>query len=110
MLAVHFKRFGQDAGGNLYKIARAVEGLASEIDVAGYCVAPAGPAEGGTRYRLRGLVVHSGTSLRQGHYVAYCTYGAEGKWVMISDTSVRPCSLAEALGSEAYIAFYSQEE
>ena len=106
VLAVHFKRFGQDASGQLYKIARAVEGLAAEIDVSAYCVAP---PEAGASYRLRGLVVHSGTSLRQGHYIAYCTYGAEGKWVMISDTNVRPCSLAEALSSEAYIAFYAQQ-
>jgi ubiquitin carboxyl-terminal hydrolase 36/42 len=108
VLAVHFKRFGQDASGNLFKIARAVEGLTSEIEVGGYCVAP--PEVGATtRYRLRGMVVHSGTSLRQGHYIAYCSYGAEGKWVMISDTNVRPSSLGEALSSEAYIAFYSQE-
>ncbi len=105
VLAVHFKRFAQDASGQLFKITRGVEGFAAEIDVGGYCV---DAGEGKSKYQLKGAVVHSGTSLRQGHYVAYCTFGA-GKWVMISDTSVRGASLAEALSSEAYIAFYSQE-
>ena len=55
------------------------------------------------RYRLSGVVVHSG-SLSGGHYIAYVK--TSGSWYYISDGHVTPASEATALKSEAYLLFY----
>lgn len=69
------------------------------------------------RYCLVGVVEHSGT-MRGGHYVAYVKgarsrgkidrEGGSSSWFYASDAYVREASLAEVLGSEAYILFYEK--
>ncbi|KAJ1977248.1 hypothetical protein H4R34_003654 [Dimargaris verticillata] len=65
-------------------------------------------------YRLYAVIEHMGT-LNFGHYVAYVATSPSGgdrarQWVYCSDTSVRPSSLQEALGAQAYLLFYEKVE
>jgi ubiquitin C-terminal hydrolase len=71
------------------------------------------------RYRLIGIVEHSGT-MRGGHYVAYVRGPVSGEngsedvgpgshtWFYISDSHVRQTSLESVLQSEAYLLFYEK--
>ncbi|KAJ1981875.1 hypothetical protein H4R35_000533 [Dimargaris xerosporica] len=65
-------------------------------------------------YRLYAVIEHMGT-LNFGHYVAYVAISPDNddisrQWVYCSDTSVRPSSLKEALGAQAYLLFYEKVE
>ena len=85
-------------------------------------------------YGLYAVVVHQGSSLRHGHYIAYVKtrptelkekattldkeqchdmhydegYCKKGRWYFTSDTYVRECSLEEVKKSKAYMLFYER--
>jgi hypothetical protein len=73
------------------------------------------------RYRLSGVVEHSG-GLHGGHYVAFVRRSASGDaagssrdaapsaWHYASDRHVRSATLAEALAAEAYMLFYTRAD
>ena len=52
---------------------------------------PEGAAsDGGARYRCVGLVVHYGSSLNGGHYVAYCRHAKRPyDWYLYNDVRVQ---------------------
>lgn len=75
------------------------------------------------------MVVHQGSTLHGGHYIAYVktqrpikdkildkgehgdydeSYCKKGKWYFTSDSIVRECSLEEVKRSKAYMLFYEQ--
>jgi ubiquitin C-terminal hydrolase len=98
VLVLHFKRFAMDADGSLCKLSFPVSELSEQLDVSPFG-AEAFPRKGAL-YSLTGVVEHLGTTLRSGHYVAYCKLAPE-KWLLISDTSVKQSSLREVLSSQA---------
>ena len=68
-----------------------------------------GSAGGGQRYRLTGMVVHEGTSVDSGHYIAVVRYGGAGPWWCASDTAVRPVSATSLSAFNPYLVFYTRE-
>jgi ubiquitin C-terminal hydrolase len=58
-------------------------------------------------YRLYAVVEHRGGG-SGGHYVAYVRAAGPGGWVLTSDDSVRPCTLAETLKAQAYMLWYER--
>ena len=81
-------------------------------------------------YGLYAVVVHQGTSLHCGHYIAYvreqlinkpalhdqhhvedwreykANYGRDRKWYFASDTYTRECQYEDVRKCEAYMLFY----
>lgn len=66
-----------------------------------YCEKREAPAE----YQLTAMVIHEGSSVDSGHYVAVVRYG-ENDWWHISDTSARPVSSIS--GYNPYLVFYTK--
>eukprot|EP00747_Dinoflagellata_sp_TGD_P130962 gnl/TRDRNA2_/TRDRNA2_174896_c2_seq1.p1 gnl/TRDRNA2_/TRDRNA2_174896_c2~~gnl/TRDRNA2_/TRDRNA2_174896_c2_seq1.p1 ORF type:complete len:813 (-),score=213.57 gnl/TRDRNA2_/TRDRNA2_174896_c2_seq1:49-2418(-) len=63
-------------------------------------------------FELYGMVVHEGSSMQSGHYVAYVNAGTSLEaedWVCISDAQVSKCKREKALEAEAYVAFYRRK-
>jgi len=60
-----------------------------------------------TKYELHGIVVHHGSSLGGGHYVAYVK-SPSGVWHCMNDSHVSQVSVKNVLGQSAYILFYSR--
>ena len=58
-------------------------------------------------YFLYGVVVHKGTSLKNGHYV--CNILSEGVWYEYNDHHVKKISKSTLLEQEAYILFYRKK-
>ena len=89
-----------------------------ELDIGAYCYAPKG-----CRYRLVGIVSHSG-GMGGGHYVSYGRprgrggagratgkkKGGAGGWRYVSDSHVSPVSTDQVLGKQAYLLFYERIE
>ena len=87
-----------------------------------------GDLNGKILYGLYAVIVHEGSSIHGGHYVAYVKtrptsskmpkngehgeydvqYCKKGQWYFTSDTYVRKCSLEEVKQSKAYILFYER--
>ncbi|TMX03591.1 hypothetical protein EJD97_015705 [Solanum chilense] len=115
ILTIHLKRFSQDARGRLSKLSGHVN-FRDTIDLTTF-VDPRCLQKEAYKYRLLGVVEHSGT-MRGGHYVAYIRGGPKiaGKdkdaedyvWYYASDAYVREVPLEEVLQSEAYILFYEE--
>jgi len=107
-LTIHLKRFEHLP--RLRKCNKQVPVLKT-LDLRPY-VTEEGRQRFPTKYRLFGIVVHSG-GLQAGHYVAY-TYKrrAQGKdgWYYFSDTSWKQVNEAKVLKSEAYLLFYERCE
>mmetsp|Transcript_5986 Transcript_5986/g.7816 ORF Transcript_5986/g.7816 Transcript_5986/m.7816 type:complete len:141 (+) Transcript_5986:501-923(+) len=80
-------------------------------------------------YKLFGIVCHKGKTLGNGHYVAYvrgndnvnkpeCVssgndekeINGSSQWYFASDDEVRQVSREQALGAEAYIAFFHRQD
>jgi ubiquitin C-terminal hydrolase len=64
---------------------------------------------GPTTYYLHGLVVHHGSSVHSGHYVAFVK-AANGIWHEMNDSSVHVTSVNKVLSQQAYILFYGESE
>lgn len=62
-------------------------------------------AQAGTKYRLTALVIHEGSSVDSGHYVAVMRYGDGGEWWYASDTSVK--RISSPVGYNPYLVFYT---
>merc|ERR1719245_2715442 len=60
-------------------------------------------------YRLRGIVVHEGISIEDGHYIAFVRNGEGDEWWRMSDTNCRRVSAEETLQQKAYMLFYEQQ-
>lgn len=64
------------------------------------------------QYELYGVCVHQGSSMQNGHYVAYVNAGPsleKEEWYGASDSHVWKCTRAEVLKVQAYVAFYRKE-
>lgn len=59
-------------------------------------------------YDLCGIVVHHGSSVHSGHYVAYVK-GAGGQWCCMNDNHVSVTALKQVLQEQAYILFYTKK-
>ena len=60
-------------------------------------------------YTLKGIVVHKGEKLSEGHYIAYVkNREITGDWARISDEVVWPSSTSKAMDQEAYMLFYER--
>eukprot|EP00499_Haloplacidia_sp_CaronLabIsolate_P012147 CAMPEP_0196769176 /NCGR_PEP_ID=MMETSP1104-20130614/380_1 /TAXON_ID=33652 /ORGANISM="Cafeteria sp., Strain Caron Lab Isolate" /LENGTH=463 /DNA_ID=CAMNT_0042139261 /DNA_START=145 /DNA_END=1532 /DNA_ORIENTATION=+ len=77
------------------------------LDVRPY-VSPEHAHDVPTKYRLFGVLVHSGSSMRFGHYYSYVKTPS-GTWCKMDDASVHQTSLAHVLGQRAYMLFYARE-
>ena len=55
-------------------------------------------------YRLTGVVCHRGTSIRNGHYIAYVL--AEEKWLKADDTTIREVRYETVKRQEVYLLLY----
>lgn len=117
ILTIHLKRFNQDTRGRLSKLNGHVV-FKENVDLRPYLDSRCPDKKGECKYRLIGLVEHSG-SMRGGHYVAYVRGGdrrraEEGQsnnksvWYYASDAHVRETTLEEVLRCEAYILFYEK--
>lgn len=60
------------------------------------------------KYRLYGVLVHSGGSAHSGHYYCFvkCSNGA---WYEMNDTFVRQVSVKTVLAQRAYMLFYARD-
>ncbi|KAI8390167.1 hypothetical protein BD560DRAFT_419291 [Blakeslea trispora] len=58
-------------------------------------------------YQLYGLIVHTGQSLHDGHYVAYVK-SSNGIWYCMDNETVQVVSLKRLLEQNAYMLFYHQ--
>lgn len=60
-----------------------------------------------TRYRLYGVVCHSGSE-SWGHYTSYVRVASSGGWFLCNDTQITSTTVAEAMRAltQAYIVFY----
>ncbi|CAM6078417.1 unnamed protein product [Sphagnum tenellum] len=117
VLTVHLKRFAQDMRGRLSKLSGHVT-FHEWLDISPF-IDQRSSDKGVYRYRLIGIVEHSGT-MRGGHYVAYVRGPVSGEnrsedvnpgshtWFYISDSHVRQTSLESVLQSEAYLLFYEK--
>ena len=60
-------------------------------------------------YRLYGVIVHHGSTLRVGHYTAYVR-GAGDSWLHCDDEQTpRVVLLQEVLDAQAYVLLYQRE-
>jgi hypothetical protein len=106
VLVVHLKRFQFSFAGK--KKLNQMVAYNETLDLTPYVSSP-GASGAACRYRLTGVVVHSGGSMGSGHYYAYVRSGA-GTWHRIDDSSVSTTSLQHALGQQAYILFYVRHQ
>eukprot|EP01102_Stenamoeba_stenopodia_P003675 TRINITY_DN13832_c0_g1_i1.p1 TRINITY_DN13832_c0_g1~~TRINITY_DN13832_c0_g1_i1.p1 ORF type:complete len:768 (-),score=167.90 TRINITY_DN13832_c0_g1_i1:37-2061(-) len=61
-----------------------------------------------TKYKLTGVVVHSGGSANSGHYYAFVQSSA-GAWYRMDDQDVSQVSVATVMKQQAYILFYVKD-
>ena len=100
VLVLTLKRFGNDGK----KIRTPVEALPlTAIDLAPYFSAESPERVGETRYTLRGVVDHHGTS-DFGHYTAQCRHTGNDKWYQYDDESVGELA-GPKFGESTYMLF-----
>ena len=58
------------------------------------------------RYRLTGIIRHSGESIAHGHYIAY--FSINGKWFEANDSHIRELSWETVRSLRAYVLFYQR--
>jgi ubiquitin carboxyl-terminal hydrolase 2 len=68
------------------------------------CLAAPDLSSGATRYRLCGVVNHSG-SLHGGHYTADCLNADSQQWYTFNDSRVSPTDTPRG-GVSAYVLFF----
>lgn len=61
------------------------------------------------KYELCGVVVHHGTSVHSGHYIAYVKSPC-GQWCEMNDCNVSIVSVQYVLGVQAYMLFYTRSD
>eukprot|EP00002_Diphylleia_rotans_P023144 TRINITY_DN4548_c0_g1_i7.p1 TRINITY_DN4548_c0_g1~~TRINITY_DN4548_c0_g1_i7.p1 ORF type:complete len:484 (+),score=70.00 TRINITY_DN4548_c0_g1_i7:893-2344(+) len=59
-----------------------------------------------TSYSLRAVIVHQGSSVSVGHYVAYVRARPK-EWFLVDDDQVYPVQFSEVKKQQAYMLFYS---
>jgi ubiquitin C-terminal hydrolase len=100
VLVLTLKRFGNDGK----KIRTPVEALPlTAIDLAPYFSAESPERTGETRYTLRGVVDHHGTS-DFGHYTAQCRHTGNDKWHQYDDETVSELA-GPRFGESTYMLF-----
>lgn len=116
VLVICLKRFKQTSRGGLSKNNEDVR-FPAELDLSPYTFdgsqtpasqsqhQPSEQAKQSSRYRLNGIVEHSG-GIHGGHYVAFIRSGKD--WHFYSDSMGRKANEGEVLESEAYMLFYTQ--
>jgi ubiquitin C-terminal hydrolase len=100
-LVVHLKRFQFSLRSGM-KLNQMVE-YGETLDLAPYISTPSAAC----RYRLTGVVVHSGSSMGSGHYYAFVRSGA-GTWHQIDDSMVQTTSLQKALSQQSIHFIFCQ--
>ena len=100
VLVLTLKRFGND----MRKIRTPVEALPqTPIELSAYFSAESPERVGETRYTLRGVVDHHGTS-DFGHYTAQCRHTGNDKWHQYDDESVNELP-GPSFGESSYMLF-----
>lgn len=100
VLVLTLKRFGND----MRKIRTPVEALPqTPIELSAYFSAESPERVGETRYTLRGVVDHHGTS-DFGHYTAQCRHTGNDKWHQYDDESFRELP-GPSFGESTYMLF-----
>lgn len=61
------------------------------------------------KYELFGVVVHHGSSVHSGHYIAYVR-APSGQWCEMDDSSVSVVSVQRVLAVQAYMLFYTRSD
>ena len=61
-------------------------------------------------YQLYGVIVHSGTSLEDGHYYSYIQSHKDLQWYKMNDKSIQQVHPNEVLAAKAYLLFYKQNK
>lgn len=61
------------------------------------------------KYNLSGVVVHHGSSVHSGHYIAYVKSASE-QWHLMDDSVVTVTTLRNVLAQQAYILFYTRQD
>lgn len=112
ILVLHLKRFFAVSRGRFTKSSEKVN-IPPVLDMSqfynGYPHTPCSAI-----YELYALVIHVGSSMESGHYVAHVrtdtNWGSESKpsWYYCSDTTVHKMDITKAPSSDAYILFYKR--
>ena len=58
------------------------------------------------RYRLTGLIRHTGSSIASGHYIAYVLF--EGRWYKANDELITEVSWQTVRTLQVYMLFYER--
>ena len=110
VLQIHLKRFETSWGGNSVKISRHIQ-FPMSLNVQEFVSKGEQDGSNGGNagsYALYGVVVHSGHSVRSGHYYAYVK-NSNGVWYEMDDDQVRSVSTSVVLKQQAYMLFYLQQ-
>ncbi|KAG9096275.1 hypothetical protein FRC06_008844 [Ceratobasidium sp. 370] len=99
-LTIHLKRFRPDGRKNALSIS-----YPEVLDIQQYM------SEGqmSKKYVLYGVIHHLGSGPNSGHYTAHVK-GADGRWTMMDDELVTPCSRPPVNHRNAYVLFYIQTD
>ncbi|OQR90424.1 ubiquitin-specific protease [Thraustotheca clavata] len=104
-LVLHLKRFDVFHG-KLKKHITFEETL--DLNLGGTVLSPTCPDKKYTKYKLTGVLVHSGMSSDCGHYYAFVKSPA-GLWYEMNDECVSMVQLQTVLKQRAYMLFYIRE-
>ncbi|OQR82786.1 ubiquitin-specific protease [Achlya hypogyna] len=104
-LVLHLKRFDVFHG-KLKKHVAFDESL--DLNLGGTVLSPKCKDKKLARYKLTGVLVHSGMSPDCGHYYAFVKSPA-GQWFEMNDECVRMVQLQTVLSQRAYMLFYTRE-
>ncbi|KAL2633666.1 hypothetical protein R1flu_005145 [Riccia fluitans] len=100
ILTIQFKRFSGTVGG---KIDKKVD-FETTLDMKPFCCSQ----ESSLKYRLYGVLVHSGWSTHSGHYYCFIRTSSD-IWHVLDDSRVRQVSEKTVLEQKAYMLFYVRE-
>ncbi|KAI9125580.1 hypothetical protein K1719_002998 [Acacia pycnantha] len=102
VLTIHLKRFcAHDPG---QKIKKRVQ-FGCTLDLKPFV---SGSCDGGLKYSLYGVLVHSGSNTHSGHYYCYVRT-ANNMWYTLDDNRVSHVSEREVLNQQAYMLFYVRD-
>ena len=107
VLQLHLKRFETQWGGHSAKISRHIS-FPMTLSVEEFMSKGEESTASTLTYSLYGVVVHSGHSVRSGHYLAYVK-NSNGVWYEMDDDQVRSVSATTVMKQQAYMLFYIQQ-